>query len=234
MGINREKPDLWKEDIGKSVDLYIWFEILKKKSNVIFNELNSYLAQFQGTTLQTPPKFSAVKIGGVPAYKLARCGANFLLKAKKINVTKIYCKEFDECSQCGIMYVHCSSGTYVRSICNDLGLKLGVGCVMTSLVRVKACGFSLSDCYSLTQVEQAMMDGKISDVVLSLGNVFKNFKYKKINLNERLKFLNGASIKIQNTGNFIQDELVSVFFDDEFLGLSRFKDGFLFVEKLFV
>ena len=170
----------------------------------------------------------------MPAYKLARRGEVFKIKSKKVNIFEIYCTEFDEEKQLGKMHVYCSSGTYVRSICNDLGLKLGVGCVMTSLVRTNACGFSLNCCHNLSEIESAKLNGKLDELCVDLDCVFRSFKKEYVDFNDRTRLLNGAPIIVKNVEKFKQNELVIVFFQNKILGVARFDAGFLFVKKLLV
>lgn len=233
---NTDKTYLVGFKLGEMTDTFDFTgKLLSKKiSNVSFDKLKQAISEFKGVIVQTPPKFSAVKINGVPAYKLARRSEVFKIKSRKVNIFEIYCTEFDEEQQMGKMYVYCSSGTYVRSICNDLGLKLGVGCVMTSLVRTSACGFNLNCCHSLSEIEFAKLNGKLDELYVDLEYVFRNFKKEYVDFNDRTRLLNGVPIVVKNVEKFKQNELVIVFFQNEILGVTRFDAGFLFVKKLLI
>ncbi len=204
--------------------------IEQKISRVSQNIFKKELVRFKGVTYQVPPKYSAVKVRGVPAYERARRGEVFELKAKKIEIFDIDCIEFDPVTQSGRFSVHCSSGTYVRGICRDLGEALGVGCVLTSLVRVMACGWTLQDCFSIEELEKLSFEGRIGEAVSGLETLFTNLKRIELGFLDSKKFVNGAKLRLQNEVK----GLIAVFFEGEFLGLARCVDGWLMVEKLFV
>lgn len=204
--------------------------IEQKISRVSENILKKELIRFKGVTYQVPPKYSAVKVGGVPAYERARRGEVFELKAKKIEIFDIDCLEFDTVTQSGRFAVHCSSGTYVRGICRDLGEALGVGCILTSLVRVMACGWTLQDCFSIEELEKLSFEGRIGEAVCGLETLFNSCERIELGCLDSKKFINGARVRLQNEVK----GLIAVFFRGEFLGLARCVDGWLMVEKLFV
>jgi len=111
---------------------------------------------FKGEIIQTPPVFSAKKISGKPAYYYARndIGHEKLkrLKASNVNIYSIEVKSFDGLD--GIMSIGCSSGTYVRSIVNDLGKMLGCGATLTHLTRDSIGRFELGDSIAADDIEK--------------------------------------------------------------------------------
>ncbi len=115
--------------------------------------VRSALASFEGDIEQTPPAISAVKVNGVPAYKRAGMGETLKLRARPIRIYWIHLHsyrwpalDFEMC---------CGRGTYVRSLIRDLGLKLGTGGCLTSLVRRSVGPFSIEDSWSIERLESA-------------------------------------------------------------------------------
>jgi tRNA pseudouridine55 synthase len=114
-------------------------------------ELERTLAGFHGVIQQLPPRFSAKKIRGVPAYKLARANQDVELAPVEIEIFEIAILAF-EGGQAALR-VHCGSGTYVRSLAHDVGLVLGCGAHLTALRRTRSGDFALEQAYTLEQLE---------------------------------------------------------------------------------
>ncbi|PIZ62984.1 tRNA pseudouridine(55) synthase TruB [Candidatus Roizmanbacteria bacterium CG_4_10_14_0_2_um_filter_39_13] len=111
-------------------------------------ELIAVLSSFKGTTLQTPPKYSAVKINGVPAYKRARRGEQFVLQPKNIIIHSIKLLKYDFPHV--QIEVACESGVYIRSLARDVGTKLKVGAYVSSLIRTAVGSYTRNDSINLS------------------------------------------------------------------------------------
>lgn len=206
--------------------------VCETRSEVDAQSLNEAIAEFKGLIFQVPPKYSAIKIGGTPAYKLARAGQEFKLNLRKVNVFEIKCVEFDKAEQTGKFFIDCSSGTYIRAICRDLGEKLGVGCILTSLVRTKACGWNLDDCYTLEDVENLSRLGCFDEFFLKIEDLFTDLERVNLNFQQNIKFINGARINMLNKS--FGKGLLTVYFENKFLGLATIEKKELVVKKLFI
>ena len=122
------------------------------------------LAQFRGTFLQTPPPVSAKKIGGTPAYKLARKKIAVELAPVEVTVfelTLLGCSGAD-----AQVRVHCSSGTYLRAIAHELGQAAGVGAHLSSLRRLRAGDFSIDQARTLDQLQELSSAGRLDEAIL--------------------------------------------------------------------
>lgn len=204
--------------------------IKKCESAVSEAEVINALKKFEGEIMQTPPMYSAVKVCGKRLYDLAREGVTVQRSSRKITVFEIKLLEFDEKSQCGKLEVFCSKGTYIRTICHDLGGVLGVGGIMTSLERVSAAGFGLEQCLSLSEVQSLCESGEIENHILPIESVFES--YPKIVLTKKHTplFLNGVKLTLP-----CQSGILRVFsFDERFLGLGYFEGDLLRIKKLFL
>ena len=114
-------------------------------------EISKLCQSFVGKITQTPPKFSAVKINGERAYKLARKGADFELPPREVEIysIKILSYHYPEL----IIRVHCSSGTYIRTLAEDIGKKLGAGAYLTALRRLQIANYNVKDAHPLSDFE---------------------------------------------------------------------------------
>ena len=119
------------------------------------NRVKDMLKLFIGEIMQTPPSYSAIKVNGVPAYKLARKGKNVKLSSRKVIIEKIdlllYNPPFLK------IRVVCGSGTYIRSLAKDIGEKLGCGAYLTELERTRVGNFKIEDSIPLKKLSQAKL-----------------------------------------------------------------------------
>lgn len=128
--------------------------------------------RFLGPQQQVPPMYSAVKVNGKKLYDLARKGQEVERPARDIIVHAIELTDFDENAQKGTLRLVVSKGTYVRTIINDLGEKLGTLAVMHSLTRTRSGAYALDQCRSFDEVGQAMQDGTMTQLLLPTDSLF--------------------------------------------------------------
>lgn len=130
---------------------------------------------FRGEILQTPPMYSALKQNGKKLVDLARAGITVEREPRQITVRRLTLRQLSPSDY--EMDVVCSKGTYIRTLCADIGASLGVGGVMASLCRTEAAGFSLSDAHTLKEAEVLSDEGRrallfpVERVFLSLPKV---------------------------------------------------------------
>ena len=137
--------------------------------NEVFDAIYSMLGESQ----QIPPMYSALKVGGKKLYELARRGESVAREARKITVRDIKAKKLSEREY--EIEVICSKGTYIRTLCADIGKKLGVGGVMKTLKRLEAGGFCIDESYTLSQLE-AMSEEEKERATIPTDYIFKNEK----------------------------------------------------------
>ena len=128
------------------------------------DDVRALAAHFRGTLEQMPPPFSAKKIAGVPAYKLAR-------KKKEVQLTAVpvEIKEFEilaVAADQATFRARVASGTYIRSVAHDMGQKLGCGAHLVSLRRTAAAEFTIEDAHSLPALEAAMQQGTVESLLI--------------------------------------------------------------------
>lgn len=166
------------------------------------SKIEVILKEFLGTSMQTPPMYSAIKVNGKKLYEYARAGEEIERNKRKIEIFKIELISYKDDE---IEYkVNCSKGTYIRTLCEDISEKLGTVGYMKSLRRTRVGEFSLED------------TGKI----FSIEDVMKNRPKYDLKEGEKNQFLNGASIKIS-----LEDGLLRVYFNNLFIGLGKVENG---------
>lgn len=129
------------------------------------DEVREAALSFLGESEQIPPMYSAVKVGGKKLYEYAREGKEIERKARRITVSSIECEAVNEKEGEYVLTCSVSSGTYIRTLCADIGKKLGVGGIMTSLTRSRAGGFTLDDCVTLEELEALSYEERIERLI---------------------------------------------------------------------
>ena len=199
--LNHDKKYIADLKLGMTTDtLDIWGkELTKTESDITYEELESVLDDFRGEIWQLPPMFSAVQKNGQRLYDLARKGMEVEREKRKVTVYSLTLLEFDRKTQCGKLEVFCSKGTYVRTIIDDIGAKLGVGAVMTGLRRVEACGFSIDDCLTLDELKELKEQGELSKALRSAESLFSDYPVLYISPMQAKRFSNGGALDISRT-----------------------------------
>lgn len=128
-----------------------------------------------GEREQVPPMYSAIKIGGKKLYELAREGKTVEREARRITVYSIGCEKINEREYS--LDVHCSKGTYIRTLCADIGAALGCGGVMKTLERTECAGYTLADAHTLAEIEE--MEDR-DGVILPTEDLFSNLRKIKL------------------------------------------------------
>ena len=169
------------------------------ESNVKSEDLEAVLPQFRGDIMQLPPMYSAVSKDGVRLYELARKGLVTEREARPITVYKLDLLNFDEQLQSAQILVKCSKGTYIRSICDDIGQALGCGAVMTSLRRVTACGYTLDDAITLEKAKELSENGMLEEYLRPTESVFACYPLVKVTEAQAVRFKNGVGLMLSRT-----------------------------------
>ena len=174
------------------------------------------IESFIGEYDQIPPMYSALKVNGKKLYELAREGKVVERKSRKVQIYDIRIKEMKLPRI--RMEVSCSKGTYIRTLCNDVGEVLGVGGCMESLLRTKVSRFELKDSMKLADIEKAKNEGRTEEIILPLDEVF--VEYPKIIVTGRQAQLayNGNPFPKESAKNLIlpgkdggEDDLSDIF-----------------------
>lgn len=128
---------------------------------------------FVGEYAQIPPMYSALKVNGKKLYELAREGKTIERKARNVNIFSIDILEVDLPRV--RMSVHCSKGTYIRTLCHDIGQKLGCGGCMEKLLRTKVGIFELEDTLKLSEIDQLAQSGVVEEKIIAVDELFEDY-----------------------------------------------------------
>lgn len=193
---------------------------------VTLNDVENILPEFFGDIKQRPPIYSAIKVGGQKLYELARNGVSDVeVPERTINVSKIEPVNFDENTQTGKILIACSKGTYIRSIINDIGQRLGVGAVMTSLIRSKSGGMSVEDSVNVNDITDVDVAQKY---LINLDKVF-NFASVEIDDVELERVKNGNSIRRN-----ISDGFAFIVYNSEIIAFAEISSSKVKIKKVFL
>ena len=154
-------------------------EVLEERSLFVTDEqLRAVLDQFTGDILQVPPMYSAIKINGKKLYELARKGKEVERAPRSVTIHALGLLGWPDAGEDFSLRVVCSKGTYVRTLCHDIGQALGCGGCMSSLRRVKAAGFTLDDSVTLEAVQAAVDRGEGESLLLPVDEYFARNGWK--------------------------------------------------------
>ncbi|WP_457601025.1 tRNA pseudouridine(55) synthase TruB [Hydrogenivirga sp.] len=214
--------------LGITTDTYdLEGEVLSSSEvRVNCHEVERALASFRGEIEQVPPPFSAKKVEGRRAYKLARKGIQPKLKPVRVEVKEL---SLVKCSLPEIeLFMRVSSGTYVRSLVHDLGQLLGTGAVVKELVRESVGPFSIRDAVDL---EDFLSSSDPWEHILSIQEAFSFLPKVSLDYFNGRKVLNGNPVLLKEE---LDDGYVTMYIDEVFIGIGRVSSGVLKPERLIV
>jgi len=201
----------------------IWGNILSENNvDVSEDEIESAIMSFKGKISQVPPMYSALKVNGKKLYELAREGIEVKRKARDIEIFDI---DIISISKNKIRFeVFCSKGTYIRTLCEDIGTKLGVGATMSALERIQAGRFKKETAIRLDEIT----DENLEKYLIDMEEVFKDYPRIELAGKDSFRYLNGIRFEVEyNEGSY------AVYIDNRFIGIGRVEEGILRSEKRF-
>ena len=191
------------------------------------------LPAFRGAIQQVPPMTSALKKDGVRLYDLARQGIEVEREARPVTIHTLELLAYD--SEAGELTLDCccSKGTYIRTLCDDLGRMLGCGAVMTALRRTEAAGYTLADCVPLESAKALAAEGQLTARLLPVDSAFSGYPAVTVSPAQATRFHNGGTLALERL-HPAPTGIARVYAPDGvFLGLGAPKDGQLSIVQLF-
>lgn len=182
LGLSTDTQDISGNVIAECSDL--------PDEGAVRRAVNSFIGDIE----QIPPMYSAIKIGGKKLYELARKGQSVERAPRKITVSSI--EIIGRESGDYLLKIACSKGTYVRTLCNDIGASLGCGACMSSLRRISAGAFSVESAHSIDEVENAANEGQLVDITLPVDTLFSALPELKVTESTANRLKTGNIIKI--------------------------------------
>lgn len=198
--------------------------------DVTENDITAAIESFVGEIEQVPPMYSAIKVGGKKLYELARENKTIERKPRKIFIENIKLIDFDGDTKF-TMLVDCSKGTYIRTLSNDIGEKLGCYGHMSSLTRTRSGMFKIENAYTLEKIEE-MYAKNNTDFLIRVDEVFGDFE--KIVLNEKATNMVKNGVKVRAPKTAVDDNVYRVYdSENNFLTLSKCEENRLKILKTF-
>jgi len=190
------------------------------------------LKVFTGSIMQRPPAFSAVKVAGVPSYKLAREGKAELLKPRSVTIYSIELTAFED--PVASLLVRCSKGVYIRTLCAEIGDALGMGAHLIGLERTRSGRFSIDRAVTLGRLQEMMTAGKAEQVVTQIDEALAAFPAISISEAETVRVMHGNQISCPSSfANSTSDHIRLHSPAGKLLGLARIVAGVLKPDLVF-
>ena len=221
--------------LGMVTDTYdLEGEVLREKdaSHITKDEILKCINSFVGTIDQVPPMYSALKQNGVRLYELARQGIEVHREARKVTIYSIENIKIESNDNIQ-MDVCCSKGTYIRSLCYDIGEKLNVGATMTALERIQNGPFTKEEAINIEDLTEELLEKHIISIEKALDS------FEKITVNEKFGKLLRNGVKVFDNRMYSEEvefnKLYRVYEDNGvFLGLGKRDEKGFKLEKLLI
>ena len=198
--------------------------VLEEKEVLVSEEeIRNAAESFVGEGMQIPPMYSAVKVNGKKLYELAREGKTVERAARPVT--------FHEIEVLGTelplvkLRVTCSKGTYIRTLCSDIGDRLGCGGCMESLLRTRSGDFVIEDSHTLAEVEEAVRSGTVGGMILPVTEILRKYPELRTGAPSDRLLLNGNALKEEMVEGSCREDLVRMCTSEgRFLGLYRWEE----------
>ena len=194
--------------------------VLEEKPPVFTTEqLDEVLSRFRGEISQLPPMYSAVKVGGKKLYEIARKGGQAERKPRQVTIRRLERTALS--GNEATLYVTCSKGTYIRTLCHDIGQALGCGACMSSLRRLRAGRFTVDMARSMETVAAAAQQGRAEELLLPVDTLFSELEKITLTPKQEQRLKNGGRFSC----GLAEGRFRAYGPGGEFLALAEVKDG---------
>ncbi len=220
LGLTSDTQDIW----GTVTDTR---KVTACKEDILYT-LNS----FRGHLMQIPPMVSAVHHEGKRLYDLARQGITVERIPRPVDILQLDLTDSNDQTHEYTVEVTCSEGTYIRTLCADIGDALGCGAVMTSLLRTSSCGFTLADCVTIEGLQHLRDEGKEFPII-PVKQAFRHLPDLTVTAPQAVRFQNGGDLyanRLKNTRG--EGDYCVLTPEGDFMGIGRLDSESLKVRKL--
>lgn len=196
-------------------------DIVEEKDvpNNVYEKCEVVLKSFIGKQKQVPPIYSAIKVNGKKLYDYARAGKSIEIAPRDIEIYDIDIIKVDQKNKQISFRVRCSKGTYIRSLCEDIAVKLGTVGFMKELKRTMVGDFRIENAVTIKELQSKLNENDLSDII-SIEEIFKDNKNIELSENNIEKYLNGVKISVK-----YGDGIYKIYFNGEFNGVGIVSDG---------
>lgn len=185
--------------------------------NVGFDDVARAAENYKGDIMQVPPMYSALNKDGVKLYKLARQGIEVEREARPVTIFSLEVSQSDNENEY-ILDMECSSGTYVRTLIDDIGNDLGCGATMVALRRTMGAGFPIEKAVTFDELENAEDPTRY---LISVEEAMNAYPRAFVSDGQAHRFINGGGLNLDRIGDCKVNGLYRVYCDDQFLGIGR-------------
>lgn len=197
--------------------------IEKSDKKVSREEFENVLQFFRGDIMQVPPMYSAIKKDGVRLYDLARQGVEVEREERHVTIKELRLDSFGENEQEAEIFVHCSNGTYIRTLSSDIGEKLGVPCTLKMLRRTMANNIDISQCYTLSEIEKLCEEGRQKEILIPVDKALDVYEKVSVSEKQAVRFSNGGELDAKRISFRFEEGYYRVYSPDEkFLGIGEY------------
>ncbi len=221
----------------------IWGKVTKTSPvNVSVDDIAAVFKQFIGDVLQTPPNYSAVRVNGRRLYDYARNGLEVEVKSRWIHIRSLTIISIDLEQNLILFDVESSKGTYVRTICVEVGKKLGCGATMSFLVRTASGKFLLEEALTFEEIIEMQQQGVLENKLLPLDFPLNKFPGLWVKEGHRAKsFIQGGPLDsdevflTEEDKTITEDQIYKVYYDSRFIAMAKYnpESGKIISEKVF-
>ncbi|CAM3442378.1 MULTISPECIES: tRNA pseudouridine(55) synthase TruB [Saccharibacillus] len=198
------------------------------QTGITEDQVRAALSDFIGSIMQTPPMYSAIKIDGKRLYELAREGKTVERKAREVVIHELEVTGFAPGDQPEVsLRVLCSKGTYIRTLCVDLGAKLGVPSTMAALQRTQSAGIGLDRCLTFDDIEQKLEDGSFEQALLRADKAASHMAEHVVNESRLINALQGQKLApwaVTPSAEGAEREFRLYTPDDRFIGIYEWNE----------
>lgn len=203
LGIETDTEDTTGVVIKESSYDDDWYE-----KNLTEERVKAVLEGFLGEILQTPPMYSAKKVGGKRLYELAREGKIVERKPSRITIYRLDLEGISVAERTISITVECSKGTYIRTLCKEIGEKLSCLASMDKLLRTRTGSFLLEQSFRLSEVETFMKEGRIEELITPVEKLFSAYPSFYLKSHDSLLLDNGAPFLYEKISSFSEKKEV--------------------------
>lgn len=206
-----------------SFDCFGQITSIDDASGVNIRDIESILSSYTGEIMQKPPVFSALKKDGKPLYELARQGASVEAEARRVIINYLRLIEFK--TPLVTLEIDCSKGTYIRSLAQDIGQSLGVGAVLTGLVRTRYGPFRIGEAFELDRFLNVARDKSWASMLEPMETVLNKMPTVTLSEQQGKDAINGKQIELSKNIRNQNNEIYARTRDSEYMLLMKFDEA---------
>ncbi|MCK9443615.1 MAG: tRNA pseudouridine(55) synthase TruB [Tissierellaceae bacterium] len=194
-------------------------------------EIRRVMSNYSGELQQVPPMYSALKYKGKKLYELAREGKVISREARNITIFSQEIIDIVDCKSI-LFYTKCSKGTYIRTLCDDIGEELGTYGYMSFLMRTGVGDFKIENSYGVDYLKDLTID-EISNILIPVDKAIKHIPHLDVDKMFYKKLINGNSIQVSRPNDMIENRNLRVYCGGDFIGIGKInKQGSDYILKM--